>query len=78
MYFQANDYLVFFIFIHGCKGKVQLAVGNEQLAGKPSKWMKLMIKKRGCLKRNQICHIEFIEMFTDLIPTDCYISTSSI
>jgi hypothetical protein len=34
--------------------------------------------QRGCLKRNQICHIEFIEMFTDLIPTDCYISTSSI
>jgi hypothetical protein len=35
-------------------------------------------RKRGCFKRNQICHIEFIEMFTDLIPTDCYISTSSI
>jgi hypothetical protein len=45
MYFQANHYLVFFIFIHGCKGKAQLAVGNQQWAGKPLKWMKLMIKK---------------------------------
>jgi hypothetical protein len=32
MYFQSDYYLVFFIFFHGGKGKVQWAVGNEQLA----------------------------------------------
>ena len=32
MYFQSNNYLVFFICFHVGKGKVQCAVGNKQLA----------------------------------------------
>jgi len=37
-----------------------------------------MLLTKGCLKRKQICHIELIEMLTDVFSIDYYISSSSI
>ncbi len=34
----------------------------------------ISLKKRGCLENQQICHIEFIEMRTNLLANHCQIS----
>jgi len=34
-----------------------------------------LTERRGFLKSKQICHIEFIEMRTNLFANHCYIST---